>query len=92
VLELRAGAETVLPGPGPAPAATPDESEVVLRWLESPGVRLVHVDGEWTCPLGGARRWLRVLDAATDSRSAVVPFDERRDERRHAAGPLVTQR
>jgi DNA polymerase-3 subunit epsilon len=92
VLELRAGAETVLPGPGPAPATTADETEVVLRWLESPGVRLVHVDGEWTSPLGGARRWLRVLDAAGDSRSAVVPFDERRDESRHAARPLVTHR
>jgi DNA polymerase-3 subunit epsilon len=89
---LRASAETVLPGFGPAPAATPDETEVILRWLESPGVRLVHVDGEWTCPLGGARRWLRLLDAASDSRTAVVPFDERRDESRHAARALVSQR
>ena len=51
---LRAGAETVVPGPGPVPAATAEESERVLRWLEQPGVRLVAVEGEWTCPVRGA--------------------------------------
>ena len=69
---------------GPAPAATPDETEVVLRWLEAPGVRLVHVDGEWTCPVGGSRRLLR--PARCGQRLAapqVAPFDDRRDERRH---------
>ena len=25
-----------------------------MRWLETEGTRLVHVDGEWTCPVGGA--------------------------------------
>ncbi len=92
VRELRAGADTVLPGPGPAPAATPDETECLLRWLESPGVRLVHVDGEWTCPVGGARRLLPVLENAVDSRLQAAPFDDRRDERRHAGRRLVTQR
>ncbi len=76
VHDLRAAAETVVPGPGPAPAAIPAESELLLRWLESAGVRLVHVDGDWTCPLGGARRLLPVLDAAADARSVLVPFDE----------------
>ncbi len=37
-------------------AALPEETELVLRWLESPGVRIVHLDGEWTCPVGGAGR------------------------------------
>ena len=92
VRELRDSAETVLPGPGPAPAATPDETEVVLRWLESPGVRLVHVDGEWTCPVAGSRRLLPLLDAASDSRIQVAPFDDRRDERRHAGRSLVSHR
>ncbi len=76
VLELRRGAETVLPGPGPAPAATAEESEVLLRWLESDGVRLVHVDGDWTCPVGGAVRLLPVLDGAVRGRDLLVPFDE----------------
>ncbi len=76
VLELRRGAETVLPGPGPVPAATAEESELLLRWLESDGVRLVHVDGDWTCPVGGAVRLLPVLDGAARGRDALIPFDE----------------
>jgi DNA polymerase-3 subunit epsilon len=78
VVRLRAGADTVLPGPGPTPAATAEETEKILRWLESDGVRLVHVDGEWTCPVGGATKHLRVHDAVEESRASLVPFDERR--------------
>ncbi|WP_139981193.1 DEDD exonuclease domain-containing protein [Nocardioides litoris] len=61
VAALRDGAETVLPPDGtagPTPVATAEETERVLRWLEAPGVRLVHVDGEWTCPVAGAGREL----------------------------------
>ncbi|GAA4694659.1 DEDD exonuclease domain-containing protein [Nocardioides nanhaiensis] len=67
---LRASAETVIPGLGPVPAASAEETEKVLKWLESPGVRLIEVDGSWTCPVGGATRHLA---------TAVVepaPFDE----------------
>ena len=78
---LRAGAETVLPAPGPVPAATAEETEKVLRWLESPGVRLVEVDGEWSCPLRGAGRHLPLYDAAQASRRELVPFADRRDLR-----------
>ncbi|MCW2857202.1 MAG: exonuclease protein [Marmoricola sp.] len=75
---LRASAETVLPGLGPTPAATAEETEKVLRWLESPGIRLVHVEGEWTCPVRGASRHLATHDAVELSRTSLVPFDERR--------------
>ena len=75
VLELRASAETVLPGPGPLPACTAEEAELILRWLESDGVRLVHVDGEWSCPLAGATRHLAVHDAVEASRRSLVQFD-----------------
>ena len=78
VRQLRDSAETVVPGPGPTPAATAEESEQVLRWLEQPGVRLVHVEGEWACPLRGATRHLPVHDAVEQSRASLVPFDERR--------------
>ena len=78
---LQAGADTVVPGPGPTPVATAEESEKILRWLESEGVRLVHVDGEWTCPVGGATKHLQVHDAVEQSRAALVPFDERRSLR-----------
>jgi DNA polymerase-3 subunit epsilon len=79
VAGLVASGETVLSGPGPIPAATAEESERILRWLESPGIRLVEVDGEWTCPVGGATRHLALHDAVQQSRLDLVPFDERRD-------------
>ncbi len=78
VRQLRDSAESVAPGPGPTPAATAEESEKILRWLEQPGVRLVHVEGEWACPVRGATRHLAVHDAVEHSRSHLVPFDERR--------------
>jgi DNA polymerase III subunit epsilon len=59
VRQLRLAAETVPdPGgtPGPTPVAAAEETERILRWLEAPAVRLVDVDGEWTCPVGGAGR------------------------------------
>lgn len=51
---LRATAEAVPEPTAPAPAAHPEETELVLKWLETPGTRLVTMEGEWTCPVGGA--------------------------------------
>ncbi|WP_109472990.1 DEDD exonuclease domain-containing protein [Ornithinimicrobium cavernae] len=51
---LRATAEVVTEPTAPAPAAHPEETELVLKWLETPGTRLVTLEGEWTCPVGGA--------------------------------------
>jgi len=78
VTVLRNGAESVFPGPGPTPAAAAEESEKILRWLESEGVRLVHAEGEWTCPVGGAAKHLPLHDAVAESRASLVPFDDRR--------------
>ena len=75
VLGLQAGAETVVPGPGPLPSSTAEEAELLLRWPESEGVRLVHVDGEWSCPMGAATRHLAVHDAVEASRRTLVHFD-----------------
>ncbi|MBK6872401.1 MAG: DEDD exonuclease domain-containing protein [Kineosporiaceae bacterium] len=61
---LRATGEQVpTPPPAPLPAAHPEETEQVLRWLEQPGVRLVDLDGEWSCPQAGAGRHLAELNA-----------------------------
>ena len=79
VAELRLSAETVGTAPGPVPAASAEESEKVLRWLESEGVRLVDVEGEWACPVAGAARHLAVHDAVSQSRRSLVPFADRRD-------------
>ncbi|MFL6156777.1 MAG: DEDD exonuclease domain-containing protein [Marmoricola sp.] len=78
VESLRLSSETVPAGLGPTPAATAEETEKIMRWLESPGVRLVRVDGEWSCPVRGAGKHLAVHDAVEQSRLAMVPFDERR--------------
>src|SRR3954454_3118851 len=78
---LRASAETVVAGPGPTPSTTAEETEKILRWLESDGVRLVHVEGEWTCPVGGATKHLRAHDAVEQSRESLVPFEDRRSFR-----------
>src|SRR5690606_22994613 len=51
---LRATAEVVQQPTAPNSAAHPEETELVLRWLETAGTRLVTIDGEWTCPVGGA--------------------------------------
>ncbi len=68
---LVATAETVRPGPGAAPRASAEEMECVLRWLDSPGVRLVEVDGTWSCPAHGAesaRAWIEHAYRDDDSR------------------------
>lgn len=77
VESLRAQAETVFTAPGPTPAASAEESERILRWLEQPGVRLVGVEGEWSCPIRGAGRHLARYDGIEQSRLTLVPFDER---------------
>ena len=40
-----------------------EEQELVLRWLERPGTRLLYVDGEWSSPVHGAARHSRWVDA-----------------------------
>jgi DNA polymerase-3 subunit epsilon len=47
-------AEHVEPALAPASAAHPEETEIVLGWLEQDGVRLVDVGEGWTCPVRGA--------------------------------------
>jgi DNA polymerase-3 subunit epsilon len=71
-------AEVVAPGHGPTPAASAEETECILRWLEAPGTRLVSLDGVWAVPAYGAGRHRRWLDAAAEAGGGVVPFDDRR--------------
>ncbi|GIH96466.1 DNA polymerase III subunit epsilon [Planobispora siamensis] len=61
---LVATAETVATGPGPIPAASAEETECILRWLESPGVRLVQVEGTWSLPVSGAGRLMGRIERA----------------------------
>jgi DNA polymerase-3 subunit epsilon len=75
---LRASAETVLPGIGPVATASAEEIEIVLRWLDSPGIRLVEMDGTWTCPVSGAGRHLGRLDNARSNDEHHAPGERRR--------------
>jgi DNA polymerase-3 subunit epsilon len=75
---LVATAETVLPGPGPTPAAGAEEMDCILRWLAEPGARLVQLDGDWCSPAhggGGLSEWVVAADAGRD---AARPFEDRR--------------
>ncbi|MEV7011084.1 DEDD exonuclease domain-containing protein [Streptosporangium sp. NPDC051022] len=74
---LVATAETVVPGPGPVAAAGAEETECVLRWLESPGVRLVRVEGGWSLPIGGAGRLKARIDHAYQAREQHRPREGR---------------
>ncbi len=67
---LVATAEYVPPGEGPFPSALPGEAELVLDWLADPATRLVEIDGEWTCPLGGAEAHTRMTHWAHGRASA----------------------
>ena len=89
---MAASAENVSPSPGPAASASAEETEKVLRWLDSPGVRLVTIEGEWTCPVHGAAGARDTLRADPTAYHDVVSFDEPNDPRlrhRPPAAPLV---
>jgi DNA polymerase-3 subunit epsilon len=74
---LLATAETVLPGPGPVPAATPEEGERILAWLERPETRLVRIGAQgWSSPARGAGRWRALLTLADSAASASLDHDE----------------
>lgn len=51
---LRAIAEYVAPATPPMPACLPEEAHLILNWLESPGVRLVHSETPWALPVKSA--------------------------------------
>jgi len=74
VAAVRETAEVVLPAPWPSPAAIPEETEKVLRWLEQPGVRIVDVQGQWTCPVGGAGGARAELEPLVVARHEVAGF------------------
>ncbi|MBD2758644.1 DEDD exonuclease domain-containing protein [Yimella sp. cx-573] len=65
-------AEVVAAPVAPAPAALPEETEKVLHWLEQPGVRIVHADIVWTCPVNGAGASRSQLETLMDGASDKV--------------------
>jgi DNA polymerase-3 subunit epsilon len=65
----RLTAETVRPGPGPVPAASAEETERILAWLERPDTRLVETSGDWVSPVRGAARFSTLLTRAETAAS-----------------------
>jgi DNA polymerase-3 subunit epsilon len=66
----RTTAETVRPGPGPVPAASAEETERILAWLEHPDTRLVETSGDWVSPARGAARFTNLLTRAEAAATA----------------------
>ncbi len=79
---MLATAEHVEPAPGPTPAATAEETECVLRWLDQPGTRIVAVSGQWSSPAHGAgahrERFASVTSAHRDAPSSGGSGTDRR--------------
>jgi DNA polymerase-3 subunit epsilon len=73
-----ATAEVVTDEPGPALAAMVAESELVLRWLREPGVRLVRTSESWRSPAAGAAGLRSWLASAHTGRQNADPFTDRR--------------
>ncbi|MGC4896895.1 DEDD exonuclease domain-containing protein [Micromonospora sp. DT31] len=69
IAAIRATAETVLPGHGPVPAATAEETERILSWLERPETRLVESTAGWASPVAGAGRFRDLLTKAENGGS-----------------------
>ncbi|MGY4642758.1 DEDD exonuclease domain-containing protein [Cellulomonas sp. URHB0016] len=55
VAALQSTGEDVPPPVSPSTAAHPEETDLVLTWLEQPGVRLVEVVGGWASPVRSAQ-------------------------------------
>lgn len=68
---LTISAEVVEPGSGPTPAASYEETELLLKWMEEPGTRLVAAEGPWASPLSGAGREYRELEEVLFHRASI---------------------
>ncbi len=71
--QLRRDAETVLPPPAATPAGSVEEAERIASWLETPGLRVLDVDGEWSWPIGACLGEAELVAALTGSASGGAP-------------------
>lgn len=87
-------AETVLPPAGGIPAGSVEEAERIAAWLESPGVRLLSIDGEWSWPLHAGLAPEALTAELTGRRAPVLdlafPPELAGDERGSRRGRLRT--
>src|SRR5829696_6984227 len=82
-------AETPL-GPDGELAASVDETELVLRWMEKPGTRLVELNGTLACPAPGTGGFTAFLARVETGRSGRDPFADGRSLGTRARPERVT--
>jgi DNA polymerase III subunit epsilon len=80
-----ATAEIVTPDPTGQPSALPEETALILRWLWSPGVRLVRLQGTLAMSTTAPQRYLGLIPARQ-------PGYEAREPARSAATPTHVSR
>ena len=54
----------------PLPAATIEETERIADWLESDGVRIIEIDGDWSWPLHLGHRLTQLPSPLSDDVAA----------------------
>ena len=65
-------------GPADELAASVDETELVLRWMEKAGTRLVQLEGTLACPVPGTGPFGSFLDQVDVGRAEQDPFADGR--------------
>lgn len=70
-----AGAQSILPSPAPLGGTLVEETALIVRWLATPGVRIVRVAGDadtpgWATPLRSAGAWAGWAATARSARLA----------------------
>ncbi|MCJ7827046.1 MAG: DEDD exonuclease domain-containing protein [Demequinaceae bacterium] len=71
---LEAAADALLEGvANPVPDGQPlvEEMQLIAAWLDSPEIRLLRIEGEWSQPLRGAARHASWVEARRDDRALV---------------------
>ncbi len=87
--DLMTVAETPLGSEGEL-AASVDETELVLRWMEQPGTRLVELTGTLACRAPGIGRLAGFLTQVDDGRGQRDPFADGRRLRTSARPDRIT--
>lgn len=71
---LRTGAQVVLPQPAPLGGALVEETSLIARWLDQPGVRIVCATEGFASPRDSAGPWLQWSSTARAARYAASEF------------------
>ncbi|CAA9214342.1 MAG: DNA polymerase III epsilon subunit [uncultured Blastococcus sp.] len=86
---LMATAETLV-GTDDGLAATVDETELIMRWMEKPGTRLVELTGTLACAAPGTGAFTGFLNRVETGRSGRDPFSDDRSLGTRARPERVT--